>query len=294
MILANGFSATYNFVSNVESGYLLNRYVSSNVADDMLTSPRFSQDMSAVVQILPMAFYGFIYSTLESESQSHPLTAAVFFSILVDFGFTLAGTSYGSVALPFLLVAIYFIQRYYLQTSRQLRYLDLETATPLLVSFKETANGLEHIRSIGWSATQREKTMVALDESQQAFYQMLCIQRWLSIVLDLTVVAMTLVILAIAMYVRGSTSPAALGLSILLLISLGNTITRTVRKWTDVETSLGSIARLRSFVQDTPQEEELPEDVDFEPKGAIKFENVTASYGYVSFSYVDVQGVLTL
>lgn len=259
ILLQATMGATYTFISGVDSGYLLNRY---------------SQDMHSVVQSLPGALFRFVF---------------MMFSILVSLTFVLAGASYAALVLPFLGTAIYLIQKYYLRTSRQLRYLDLETQTPLLVSFKEASNGLQHIRSYGWTDDHFDRCMTLLDEAQQAYYQMFCIQVWLTMVLDLTVTGIALIVVGIALYVRNSTSSAAIGLAYLLLIDFGNSLTLFVQRWTEMETSLGSISRLRSFVEDTPQERDSPSASNpayWRNKGKIRFKNVTAGYKYVLTTHI--------
>ncbi|KAM0708560.1 hypothetical protein Q7P35_005212 [Cladosporium inversicolor] len=61
----------------------------------------------------------------------------------------LAGSSYASATLPFLLVAVYLLQRFYLRTSRQLRYMDLETQAPLINAIQESMQGVSTIRAFG-------------------------------------------------------------------------------------------------------------------------------------------------
>lgn len=203
------------------------------------------------------------------------------FSVLIELGFVFSGATYTLAILPFLGAAVYYTQSYYLRTSQQLRHLDLEAKTPLLVSFKEASNALHQIRSHGWTDSHLDRCMTILDDSQKAYYQMFCIQRWLNLVLDLMVGAIAIALVGIGLYVRKSTSPAAMGLSYLVLIEFGDTITNFIRRWTEMETSLGSIGRLRSFIQKTPQEQDsntalLPEN--WPSAGKITFKNVTAAY----------------
>lgn len=43
----------------------------------------------------------------------------------------LTASPYMGASYPFLFVLLYFVQKFYLRTSRQLRLLDLETKSPL-------------------------------------------------------------------------------------------------------------------------------------------------------------------
>lgn len=204
---------------------------------------------------------------------------------MIELGFVLAGASYATIALPFVLGIIYAVQKYYLRTSRQLRHLDLETKSPLFVCFKETANGLPHIRTFGWSEPQLQRGLALLDESQKPYYQMFCAQRWLVLVLDLTVAGVALVIVGVALHVRNSSSPAAIGLAYLVLINFGATIAKLMQRFTEMEVALGSISRTRAFVEDTPREQQ-PKRSDvpasWPEKGKVEFRNVTAKYRYVT------------
>lgn len=251
MLLDITLNATYDCMCVINGGSLLNR---------------FSQDMNSIVQVLPLALYRFVFMGL---------------STLIEMAFVFAGASYASITLPFIAVIIYFIQLYYLRTSRQLRLLELDAKGPLFAHFTETANGLEHIRSTGQSSKRLERSLALLDRSQRAFYQLCCVQRWLLVVLDFTVAAVAVVIVSIALYVRDSTSSASIGLAFLILIEFGDTMSRTVMFWTEMEISLGSVSRLRGFFVDTPQEDtsvsaELPEN--WPQTGALWFQKVNSGY----------------
>ncbi|OAA75198.1 canalicular multispecific organic anion transporter 1 [Akanthomyces lecanii RCEF 1005] len=251
MLLDALADATLSYICTVDSGELLNR---------------FSQDMNLVVQALPLAMYRFVFMV---------------FSTVIELGFVLAGASYATIALPFVLGIVYAIQKYYLRTSRQLRHLDLEAKTPLFVCFKETANGLPHIRTFGWSEPQLQRNLTFVDESQKPYYQMFCVQRWLVLVLDLTITGVALIIVGVALYVKNSSSPAAIGLAYLVLINFGATIAKLIQRFTEMEIALGSISRTRAFVEDTPREQEpkrfeVPDN--WPDKGNVEFRNVTAKY----------------
>ncbi|KGQ08923.1 Multidrug resistance-associated protein 1 [Beauveria bassiana D1-5] len=244
-------SATLNYICAVDSGDLLNR---------------FSQDMSLVVQALPLAMYKFVF---------------MLFSTVIELGFVLSGASYATIALPFVLGIVYAIQKYYLRTSRQLRHLDLEAKTPLFVCFKETANGLLHIRTLHWSEAQLQRNLIFVDDSQKPYYQMFCAQRWLVLVLDLTITAVAVIIVSVALNAKNSSSPAAIGLAYLIMINFGTTVAGLIQRFTEMEISLGSISRTRAFVENTPREQEpkhfrVPDN--WPDKGKVEFRNVTAKY----------------
>lgn len=181
-------------------------------------------------------------------------------------------------------MCVYIIQYFYLRTSRQMRYIDLEAKTPLYTQFSEISAGLMHIRSFGWDSQCLSRSRQLLDDSQKPFYYMFCIQRWLGLVSELCVLGVATILVSVALCFRGTTSQNAMGLSLLTLIQFGDSILTLLNTWIDTETSLGAIARIKSFAETTPSEDvddgdggaELP--AGYLEQGAIKMVGVTATY----------------
>jgi ABC-type multidrug transport system fused ATPase/permease subunit len=118
------------------------------------------------------------------------------------------------ITLPFTFLAIYYLQKFYLRTSRQLRILELESRSPIYAHFLETLEGLATIRGFGWQAAMTKENIRRLDMSQVPYYLMFCIQRWLALVLDLMVGGLAVIVVALATLLRYSTSPGLLGVSL--------------------------------------------------------------------------------
>lgn len=182
------------------------------------------------------------------------------------------------------MVALYFLQAFYLRTSRQIRHLDLEAKSPLYVHFSETLSGLATIRAMGWKRDFMEENSERLNKSQTPFYLLYYVQRWLNVVLDFFVCFIATILVAFAVLMRHSTSEAAIGLAMVNIISFNNTLSFLINSWTNLETSLGAVARLRSFLIQTPKEALEAERHDpphgWPTKGDIEFINVTSSYRY--------------
>lgn len=123
------------------------------------------------------------------------------------------GSPFIAFTAPLFIAAMYFIQRIYLRTSRQLRFLDIETRTPVYSHFLETIEGLSTIRSFGWEENFKTLNRERLDNSQKPYYLLFCIQRWLGLVLDLIIAAMAVLVVALALNLRSWSSPGLLGVS---------------------------------------------------------------------------------
>lgn len=187
-----------------------------------------------------------------------------------------------AITIPFVLVAIYLIQAVYLRTSRQIRFMDLEAKAPIYSHFIEVGEGVATIRAFEWQEDAKERNADLLDASQTPYYLMYCIQRWLQLVLDLLVAVMAVVVMALAVSLRSSTSAGLLGVALNNILGFNQSLGRLVREWTNLETSLAAISRVKSFSETTGSER----DCDYADarlsswpsSGNFVLSNVTASY----------------
>ncbi|KAH7316563.1 putative ABC multidrug transporter [Stachybotrys elegans] len=252
-LLSAVMRAPLSFFTNTDLGVTLNR---------------FSQDMTLIDQALPMSFWG--------------QGLVLLLGVLVQTGLIASGATYVAAAIPGCMLALYFIQRFYLRTSRQMRFLDIEAKAPLYTQFTEALTGLSTIRAFGWTPDFMVDNHERLNTSQKPFYIQFCLQRWLQVVLDLLVAGMAVVLVALALSFRGTTSMAAIGLAMVNLISFNLSLTVLISLWTELEASLGAIARLKWFVNNTPIESkegetEIPPS-DWPRQGSVEFRNVSTSY----------------
>lgn len=186
----------------------------------------------------------------------------------------------GSV--PLLLVIIYFIQSYYLRTSRQVRLLDIEAKAPLYTHFLETIQGISTLRAFKWESRFDKKCQHLLNESQKAVYTLFCIQQWLVLVLDLVVGVVAVILICMVTSLKDRFSAASIGVALNLLLTFNQALTHAIKMWTMMETSIGAVSRIQDFAKSTPSEgrkfsHQAPQD--WPSRGAIEFYNVTAGYG---------------
>ncbi|KAE8391677.1 P-loop containing nucleoside triphosphate hydrolase protein [Aspergillus alliaceus] len=238
-----------------------------STTDSGVTLNRFSQDMTLVDLALPIS--------LMSLGQS-------FFGCIATVGLIATGSAYMAITIPVTLVVLYFLQKVYLKTSRQLRYLDLECRSPLYSHFVEVLDGLPTIRAFCWQTASTEVLIQHLDQSQKPYYMLLCAQRWLNLVLDIMVMALAIIVVALAMALHKSTNAGLLGVALNNILGLNQLLSSFITSWTTFETSLGAIARVKSFVETTPSEfqpggssEPL---VSWPEQGEIHFQDLSLSY----------------
>ncbi|RDW82953.1 hypothetical protein BP5796_04444 [Coleophoma crateriformis] len=238
--------------SMVDAGVLLNR---------------FSQDFELIDGELPMAVMNL---------------SANFFSTIGQAVLIATATYYIALCYPFIAAVFYFIQKYYLRTSRQLRFMDLEAKSPLYTQFVESLSGLSTIRAFGWQQAERDLNLELLDTSQKPFYLLFMIQRWLTLVLDLVSMGLALVVTGLAVKLRHVVSPGFTGVALVNIIDFGQTLQSLVSWWTVLETSIGAVSRVKTFDEKTPREA-LPAEINTPPEdwpgyGRVEFNEVSAYY----------------
>ncbi|KAJ5182197.1 hypothetical protein N7449_012344 [Penicillium cf. viridicatum] len=235
--------------------------------DTGVTTNRFSQDMSIVDKELPFTLIDLVVSMIQT------IMGVILMCI---------ATGYFAFALPPVVAIVWVIQKFYLRTSRQVRLLDLEAKSPLYTYSIESLSGLVTIRAFGWSEDFVDQNLRALDNSQRAYYLLFCIQRWLSIVLDVMVAVLVILLMVLIVELRQSVGAEYASLALLNIMSFSASLTWIVRQWTALETSIGAVSRLKTFTSTTPTEnpegecQSVPEN--WPDRGGIVLKRVSAFY----------------
>ncbi|KAJ4417724.1 hypothetical protein N0V82_005998 [Gnomoniopsis sp. IMI 355080] len=244
--------APFAYISRLDTGSLMNR---------------LNQDLLFVDALLPLDLFN---------------TCAELFTSLIQLVLVGVVSKQALSVLPVLVAVLYLIQRVYLRSSKQLRLLDLDSKADLHTKFGETASGLSVIRANGWVTPMRQKFMEKLDRSQEPFYLLYMVQRWLQLVLNLVVAGLAITIAGVAIALKGKVAAGSVGVAFLNITTLGETLTNFMTSWTSLETSLGAISRVSSFEKETPTEHEQQSTVgvpkNWPSASQIIFNNVWAAY----------------
>ncbi|KAJ6788849.1 hypothetical protein PWT90_07001 [Aphanocladium album] len=243
--------ATIGFLGVTDSGYLLSR---------------FSVDMDILTKKVPPALHNTFYYGVGA---------------IVQTGISLSAASYMTILIPVLLVILYYVQQYYLHTSRQLRRLDLEAQAPLISAIREASDGVVYIRGFGWQEPILKRCFYLLDESQRPMYLLYCAQQFLGLVSDLLAAMIGVILAVLTLYVKTNTTANSAGLSFLAIVVLGGCFNEAIMAWTNLETAIGSLKRMKDFLEQTAIEShegtaDLPPN--WPSSGAVQVSNVTARY----------------
>ncbi|CAK7207847.1 hypothetical protein SEUCBS139899_010662 [Sporothrix eucalyptigena] len=229
---------------------------------------RFSQDMTLVDLQLPQSFMQSYQQVINALSQ-----------IVL----TCVSSGYLAISVPVMLSVLFILQKFYLRTSRQIRLLDLEAKSPLYSHFISSFAGLTALRAYGWSQLAKDDNLARLNESQRPFYLLRCVQRWLTMALNLIVAGLAVLLVAISVALREKVNPGLLGVALTSVMTLGQTLSQLIQSWTMLETSLGAVTRINNFAADTPREPDGPTRQPPPPNwpngGAISIRGLGAKYG---------------
>lgn len=138
------------------------------------------------------------------------------------------------------------------------------------------------IRAFGWEQKAKARSIIGLDKSQRAAYTLMCLQRWLNLVLDLTVAGIAITLIALAVTLRDTTSGGAIGMALNVVLVANTTLLKLVQSWTNLEISLSAISRLKimqreTFPEHQPEEGLVPPQ-NWPSAGRLEMRSVDAFY----------------
>lgn len=115
------------------------------------------------------------------------------------------------------------------------------------------------------------------------------VQHWLGFTLQIVVSILAVAVVTLATQLRSSTGLT--GASLVTLMTFGDILNYIIRWYTELETSLGAISRLKTF-SETVQSESVDGEDEIPPKewpvrGAIEIRGVSASYGWALHAIPD-------
>lgn len=205
-------------------------------------------------------------------------------AVIAQITLTCIASGYLAISIPFILACLYLLQRVYITTSRQLRVLELEQKAPLFENFMNTFKGLMTLRAYSWLSVAESRNTVLINNSQRPYYLLFCLQRWITLILDLVTAAQATLIMGLVVALRHTINPGLLGVALTSIMTFGQTASTLTLQWTNLETSLGAVERIMTYVKVTPSEESQKGEAkavegEWPTQGNIRLNNISASYG---------------
>lgn len=187
-------------------------------------------------------------------------------------------SQYLGVAVPVLGTVVYFLQLFYLRTSRQVRLLGIEAKAPLYSYITDCVDGAVTIRAFGWESRYLENLYPKIDYFQRPEYIQNCIQNWLTFVLDMVVAGLAVVLVATIVTWHENFNAGSVGVALVMTIGFSTSLMRVIKSWTAMESSIGAVSRIKRFVDET-ETEDRGDSFQGLQAGALDIDGLVASHG---------------
>ncbi|KAJ6649924.1 Multidrug resistance-associated protein 1 [Pseudolycoriella hygida] len=179
-----------------------------------------------------------------------------------------------------IVAAYYFVQVFFISTSRQLKRLKSITLSPVYNHFRETINGQSSIRAFGEANRFIVENYSRVDHNQAIAYNGIVALGWLFVRLEVLGAVVVLFASLFAVLARHSLDPATVGLSISYALRMSKCLSYFVNMSSQLETSIVAIERVNEYSncqQEAPWKT-VPVDPTWPQKGVVKFENFQVRY----------------
>lgn len=227
---------------------------------------RFSKDIGHMDDLLPLTFLDFIQTFLLVIS-----VIAVAIAVIPW------------IAIPMIPLAIvfFFLRRYFLETSRDVKRLESTTRSPVFSHLSSSLQGLWTIRAYKAEERCQELFDAHQDLHSEAWFLFLTTSRWFAVRLDAICAVFVIVVTFGSLILAQSLSAGQVGLALSYALTLMGMFQWSVRQSAEVENMMISVERVIEY---TNLEKEAPWEYQKRPppgwphEGVIIFDNVNFSY----------------
>ncbi|EDK97393.1 multidrug resistance-associated protein 1 isoform 1 [Mus musculus] len=216
-LLYNVLRSPMSFFERTPSGNLVNR---------------FSKELDTVDSMIPQVIKMFMGSL---------------FSVIGAVIIILLATPIAAVIIPPLGLVYFFVQRFYVASSRQLKRLESVSRSPVYSHFNETLLGVSVIRAFEEQERFIHQSDLKVDENQKAYYPSIVANRWLAVRLECVGNCIVLFAALFAVISRHSLSAGLVGLSVSYSLQITAYLNWLVRMSSEMETNIVAVERLKEY-----------------------------------------------
>ncbi|XP_042196879.1 multidrug resistance-associated protein 1 isoform X2 [Callorhinchus milii] len=252
--LGQGFFVLCSSVLMCAGGIIASKWLHADLLNDVLQSPmnffertpsgnlvnRFAKDIDTIDSMIPTVIKMFLGSL---------------FNVLIACIVILIATPIVAVTFLPLGFVYFFVQKFYVATSRQLKRLESVSRSPIYSHFNETLLGVSVIRAFGEQDRFLQENDLRVDENQKAYYPSIVANRWLAVRLEFVGNCIVLFAALFAVAYRLKLSAGLVGLSISYALQVTATLNWLVRMSSEVETNIVAVERVKEYSE---MEKEAP------------------------------------
>ncbi|XP_068007071.1 ATP-binding cassette sub-family C member 3 isoform X2 [Melanerpes formicivorus] len=251
-LLENKFHTPQAFYDTTPTGRIINR---------------FSKDIYVIDEVLPHTIL---------------MALSTFFSSLSTLIVILASTPLFAVVVVPLAVLYFFVQRFYVATSRQLKRLESVSRSPIYSHFSETVTGASVIRAYRRVKSFIDINDLKVDENQRSYYPGIVSNRWLGIRVEFVGNCVVLFAALFAVVGRNTLNPGLVGLSVSYALQVVMSLNWMVRTASDLENNIVAVERIKEYSETETEapwviEGKRPPE-DWPSKGELEFVNYSVRY----------------
>ncbi|GFT34184.1 multidrug resistance-associated protein 1 [Nephila pilipes] len=228
---------------------------------------RFAKDVDTVDVTIPMTLRSWLSCLLQVISTIIVITVQTPIFLVVVFPIS---------------IIYYFIQRFYLSTSRQLKRLESITRSPIYSHFSETLSGASTIRAYKMEERFCSQSNNFIDNNQICYFPSIVSNRWLAIRLDFCGNIIIFFAALFAVLQKDSLDPGKVGLSVTYALLVTATLNWLVRMSSELETNIVAVERILEYTN-TPTE--APWEIEgkkpyngWPDNGTVKMNNYSTRY----------------
>ncbi|KAI9217375.1 hypothetical protein BC828DRAFT_391293, partial [Blastocladiella britannica] len=185
------------------------------------------------------------------------------------------------VLVPFACVYLYYVQRFYLNSSRELQRMTSATSSPIYQKFEETLHGIVSVRAYGLQSFLQGEIVAAINRNTRVAYLSRSLERWLSVSTNLLASFFILGAGLAAVVTRSSSTGAFIGLALTQAQSLIMQFNLLAQRLCSLETQFVAVERILQY-SEVEQEAAIENDFVTPPewpaRGAVTFEGYTTAY----------------
>uniref|UniRef100_A0A8C8SUN0 Multidrug resistance-associated protein 1 n=1 Tax=Pelusios castaneus TaxID=367368 RepID=A0A8C8SUN0_9SAUR len=251
-LLHNVLRSPMSFFERTPSGNLVNR---------------FSKEIDTIDSMIPQIIKMFMGST---------------FNVIGACIIILLATPIVAIVIPPLGLAYFFVQRFYVATSRQLKRLESVSRSPVYSHFNETLLGVSVIRAFEEQKRFIHQSDLKVDENQKAYYPSIVANRWLAVRLECVGNCIVFFAALFAVIARKSLSPGLVGLSVSYSLQITTYLNWLVRMSSELETNIVAVERVKEYSE---MEKEAPWSIEqtappnnWPPEGKVEFRGYGLRY----------------
>uniref|UniRef100_A0A674K4E7 Multidrug resistance-associated protein 1 n=1 Tax=Terrapene triunguis TaxID=2587831 RepID=A0A674K4E7_9SAUR len=201
---------------------------------------RFSKEMDTIDSVIPQIIKMFMGSL---------------FNVIGACIIILLATPIAAIVIPPLGFVYFFVQRFYVATSRQLKRLESVSRSPVYSHFNETLLGVSVIRAFEEQTRFKQQSDLKVDENQKAYFPSIVANRWLAVRLECVGNCIVLFAALFAVIARNSLSPGLVGLSVSYSLQVTTYLNWLVRMSSEMETNIVAVERVKEYSE---MEKEAP------------------------------------